>query len=215
MGHILQVCPRTHASRVARHDKIVDLVASGACRNGWGVWREPAIPTPAGIRRPDLILDHQDTVIVLDVTIVADNADLYEAHQHKCDYYDQPAIRDWVSRNISIIPPTFSSVTPVNDGPVGHNVVVVEGGQASDPSVSHSLGEDSPSDVVILEEGQASDPPASVSSGGASPSDVVKDTLRRVRLGGIFKKPTPAPKKGAVHNLPPVTSDRPSRRSKH
>ena len=111
LGHILQVCPRTHASRVARHDKIVDLVASGACRNGWGVWREPAIPTPAGIRRPDLILDHQDTVIVLDVTIVADNADLYEAHQHKCDYYDQPAIRDWVSRNVSIIPPTFSSVT--------------------------------------------------------------------------------------------------------
>ena len=111
LGHILQVCPRTYASRVARHDKIVDLVASGACRKGWGVWREPAIPTPAGIHRPDLILDHQDTVIVLDVTIVADNADLYEAHQHKCDYYDQPAIRGWVSRNISIIPPTFSLVT--------------------------------------------------------------------------------------------------------
>ena len=105
--------------------------------------------------------------------------------------------------------------TPVNDGPVGHNVVVVEGGQASDPSVSLSLGEDSPSDVVILEECQASDPPTSVSSRGASPSDVVKDTLRRVRLGGIFKKPAPVPKKGVSHSLPPVTSDRPRRRSKH
>ena len=48
---------------------------------------------------------------MLGVTIVADNADLYEAHQHKCDYYDQPAIRDWVSRNVSTISPTFSSVT--------------------------------------------------------------------------------------------------------
>ena len=105
--------------------------------------------------------------------------------------------------------------TPVNNGPVGHDVVVVEGGQASDPSVSLSLGVVFPSDVVVLEEGQASDPPASASSRGASPSDVVKDTLRRVRLGGIFKKPTPAPKKGVVHSLPPVTSDRPRRRSKH
>ena len=105
--------------------------------------------------------------------------------------------------------------TPVNNGPVGHDVVVVEGGQASDPSVSLSLGVVSPSDVVVLEEGQASDPPASASSRGASPSDVVKDTLRRVRLSGIFKKPTPAPKKGVVHSLPPVTSDRPRRRSKH
>ena len=25
-GHILQVCPRTHALGIARHDKVVDLV---------------------------------------------------------------------------------------------------------------------------------------------------------------------------------------------
>ena len=72
---------------------------------------EPAIPKPAVICRPDLILDCQDTVIVLDVTIVADNADLYQAHQHKCDFYDQPGIRDWVSRNVSTASPTFSPVT--------------------------------------------------------------------------------------------------------
>ena len=48
---------------------------------------------------------------MLDVTIVADNADLYQAHQHKCDFYDQPGIRDWVSRNVSTPSPTFSPVT--------------------------------------------------------------------------------------------------------
>ena len=48
---------------------------------------------------------------MLDVTIVADNADLYRAHQHKCDFYDQPGTRDWVSTNVSTASPTFSSVT--------------------------------------------------------------------------------------------------------
>ena len=56
LSHILQSCPRTHASRIARHDKIIDLVISCAEKIGYGICREPAIPTPAGIRKPDLIL---------------------------------------------------------------------------------------------------------------------------------------------------------------
>ena len=111
LGHILQVCPRMHASRVARLDKTLELVAAGASRLGLGICREPAIPKPAGIHRPDPILDHQDTVIVLHVTIVADNANLYQAYQHKCDYYYKPGIRSWVSRNVSTASPPFSSVT--------------------------------------------------------------------------------------------------------
>ena len=101
--------------------------------------------------------------------------------------------------------------SPINDGPVGHNVVVVEGGQTSDPPASSPSGEAPPSDVVVLEKGQA---PVSSKT---SPTDVVKDTLRRVRLGGIFKRPTPVPKKGMAHSLPPVVNDRPGprRRSKH
>ena len=98
LGHILQVCPRTHASRIARHNKIVDLVEGGAVRLGYGVKRELAIPTPAGIRRPDLVLDRGGKVTILDVTIVADNADLDECHNNKCLYYDQPAIRQWAQR---------------------------------------------------------------------------------------------------------------------
>ena len=56
LSHILQSCPRTHASRIARHDKIIDLVISCAEKIGYGICHEPAIPTPAGIRKPDLIL---------------------------------------------------------------------------------------------------------------------------------------------------------------
>ena len=96
LPHILQSCPRTHTSRLARHDKIVDLVISCAEKIGYGICREPAIPTPAGIRKPDLILVHDYDLTILDVTIVADNADLEQSHQDMQVYYDVPAIREWV-----------------------------------------------------------------------------------------------------------------------
>ena len=71
---------------------------SGASRLGYGVKPEPAIPTPAGIRKPDLILDRGECVTILDVTIVADNSDLEDCHENKCLYYDQPAIWQWVQQ---------------------------------------------------------------------------------------------------------------------
>ena len=98
MSHILQSCPRTHASRIARHDKIVDLVISSAEKIGYSICREPAIPTPAGIRKPDLVLVRDCDLTILDVTIVADNADLEQSHQDKQVYYDVPAIREWAQR---------------------------------------------------------------------------------------------------------------------
>ena len=47
---------RTQASRIAQHDKIVDLVEGGLIRKGDTIDYEPAIPTSAGIRRPDLVV---------------------------------------------------------------------------------------------------------------------------------------------------------------
>jgi len=95
LGHILQVCPRTHALRIARHDKIVDLVMSGAEKIGYSISREPAIQTPAGIQKPDLVLVRNSDLTILDVTIVAENTDLEKTHNDKCVYYDVPAIREW------------------------------------------------------------------------------------------------------------------------
>ena len=89
------MCPRTHASRIARHNKIVDLVMSGVERIGYGIRREPAIQTPAGIRKPDLVLARDGDLTILDVTIIADNVDLDKAHHDKQVYYDVPAIREW------------------------------------------------------------------------------------------------------------------------
>ena len=61
LGHILQVCPRSHAVRVERHNKVVQLVVRNAKRKGWNCLVEPTIPTRAGVRRPDIVL-YKDTV---------------------------------------------------------------------------------------------------------------------------------------------------------
>ena len=90
LGHILQVCPRTHASRVALHNSVVKLVATTTTRRGWNVLVEPAIPTTALICRPDLVLHKPSTV-------VADNADLQEAHLRKCHYDNNSDNQQWVT----------------------------------------------------------------------------------------------------------------------
>ena len=96
LGHILQVCPRTHTSRSTQHDKILDLVEQALSQKGYAITREPAIPTPAGICRPDLVLVRGSAVTVIDVRIVADNADLARVHGSKCEYYDTPSIRELI-----------------------------------------------------------------------------------------------------------------------
>ena len=112
LEHILKVCPRTHGWRVSRHNRIVSLVQTTAGKAGWSCIREPAIPTTAGLRRPDLICHHPSrSTLVLDVRIVANNAVLHEVHECKVPYYDVPHIRSWVVHNISGNTVLFSSVT--------------------------------------------------------------------------------------------------------
>ena len=102
LGRILQVCPRAHDSRVVRHDRLVALLQSAAGKADWSCIREPAIPTMAGLRRPDLIFFHPDwPTHVLDVTVLADNAVLHEVHERNVQYYDVQDIRNWVAHNIS------------------------------------------------------------------------------------------------------------------
>ena len=78
----------------------------------WSCITAPAIPTMAGLHRPDLIF-HQESwsFLMLDVRIVADNAVLHELHARKVQYYDVPDIRNWIARNISDKEVHFSSVS--------------------------------------------------------------------------------------------------------
>ena len=51
---------------------------------------EPAIFTPAGLRRPDIIAWNLGTrCYMIDVTVAAGNAELGTVHQRKVYYYDE------------------------------------------------------------------------------------------------------------------------------
>ena len=95
LAHILQTCPRTHKPRVDRHDRVNKYLTEVVRKNGFTTRVEPAIPTPAGIRYPDLVIWKNGLCVVVDTTIVSDHKPPDDAHERKVKYYDQPAIRDW------------------------------------------------------------------------------------------------------------------------
>ena len=114
LGHILQVCPRTWGPRISRHNHVAALLAKTLEKRGFTIITEPAIPTPAGIRRPDLVSFHpkHEFASVIDTTIVSDNADLEAAHAHKVEYYKrEPAIEAWVKASTNCKSVEFSSLT--------------------------------------------------------------------------------------------------------
>ena len=104
--------PRSHAVRIERHNKVVQLVVRNAKRKGWNCLVEPTSPIRAGVRRPDIVL-YKDTgpACNIDAQVVADNADLSVFHHRKFDYYHQPEITDWVHHQTGAEQIIYSSAT--------------------------------------------------------------------------------------------------------
>ena len=114
LGHISQVCTRTHPNRVARHDGAVNQL-EGIFRNaGATTIKEPAIPTPAGIRRPDLLVATEDSAVVIDVQVVADHADLAAANRRKIQYYDNEAIKNTAQEKLATRRPVRVEAATLN-----------------------------------------------------------------------------------------------------
>lgn len=101
LAHITQVCHRTHGTRVHRHDQVVNYLQSRLREGKWNVEVEPSIVTLAGVRRPDLVIRNEGTVAVVDVQVVADNANLDEAHERKSSYYNDKMVLDYARTNES------------------------------------------------------------------------------------------------------------------
>ena len=114
LAHISQVCHRTAGPRTDRHNRVLDLTARYLSdRGATTLIKEPAISTPAGLRKPDLLVKIRGEAIVLDAKVVTDNADLDAAHQRKRDYYDKPVIRQYVGHSLDADPESvqFGSIT--------------------------------------------------------------------------------------------------------
>ena len=112
LGHILQQCPATAGSRTKRHDGLLDHYVTELQHQGYQVKKEPAIPTQAGTRYPDIVCWSEGGSHVIDVQVVADAAagDLEGAHRLKVEKYSSPAIRDYVSQ-LTGHPPVIETFT--------------------------------------------------------------------------------------------------------
>lgn len=109
VNHILQRCPRTHAPRVKRHDHIVKMIAKTNRDIGREVWEEPRLNTEAGLLKPDLVINSDNTAHVLDVQVINDQYSLQAAHQQKARKY-QPII-DHVRKLSGMEKINYTSVT--------------------------------------------------------------------------------------------------------
>lgn len=112
LGHVLQQCPAVAGVRTARHNRLMDTYLTELQHKGYQVLREPAIPTPAGVRYPDIVCWRGDRSMVIDVQVVADAAagSLDASHRLKVERYNIPAIRDYVAR-VAGTPPVVSTFT--------------------------------------------------------------------------------------------------------
>ena len=100
LGHILQVCHRTWGSRIKRHDAVLEKLLKELERRGWSLKRAPVIPVRGGSPQiPDVVAYNDGNCWVIDASVVADNADLNDAHDSKCAKYDTTAVRDWCQVN--------------------------------------------------------------------------------------------------------------------
>ena len=59
LGHILKFYCRTFSVRINRHNAILARLVKKLITSGWCALEEPAIPTPAGVRRPDIPFSHR------------------------------------------------------------------------------------------------------------------------------------------------------------
>ena len=90
--HISQRCPRTHGSRVSRHDKIVRYLFKLKRKREMACLREPQIPTDNSYIKPDLIFIDSGTAYVVDVQVCGDfNSEL--SYDGKVRKYGDPNTR--------------------------------------------------------------------------------------------------------------------------
>uniref|UniRef100_A0AAY4C4B0 Reverse transcriptase n=1 Tax=Denticeps clupeoides TaxID=299321 RepID=A0AAY4C4B0_9TELE len=101
-SHILGQCPAIQAARIARHNKICDILGDEAKKLGWETHKEPRLYTTMGeLRKPDMIFVREGVAIVVDVTVrwEYDSLSLAKAASEKVEYYQnlEQQVRDYTS----------------------------------------------------------------------------------------------------------------------
>lgn len=92
LNHVLQVCHRTHAARIKRHNAILTYMERRIKNSGYVIHQEPHYNTSIGLRKPDIVAVMGRTAVILDAQVVSEQTDLTLAHRRKIDYYSKPEI---------------------------------------------------------------------------------------------------------------------------
>ena len=106
LGHLLQSCPRFHGLRVERHDRLVKLLTTAIEEkhgNACSLLIEPRIPTPQGLKIPDVCATFPAACAVqcMDVQVVGDAGVKMpgDYNREKVQKYDVPGV-DGFLRNL-------------------------------------------------------------------------------------------------------------------
>ena len=112
LGHIAQVCPRTHGLRVRRHDDIVRYLDRRLRSLGHTTFVEPRIPWGTSFYKPDLVVQGRGrNAIILDAQVVSDGVAMDYAHSLKVNKYGDEGFRQAVSRACGAPVRSVSSIT--------------------------------------------------------------------------------------------------------
>ena len=99
--HILQACPASHDSRVARHNAIASKIASHCTKKGWSTLEEPQVRHQDGtLFKPDVVtFTAPDSAIVCDAQVSWETAEPMGAiWDRKRQVYDNAKFREAASR---------------------------------------------------------------------------------------------------------------------
>lgn len=108
LEHVLQVCHRTHAPRIQRHDNCLNYILKKLpkiCK----VHEEPKFKTPEGLKKPDAIIIRGEEAILIDAQIVGERTDLDRQFRIKREKY-QVLTGDIMNR-YSVKHVTFTALT--------------------------------------------------------------------------------------------------------
>ena len=105
LAHISQVCAVTHAKRVNRHNRLVDMICKSIKKNNpsYRIIKEPRIPKGGTFCKPDIVivtnsdnLDGKVKANILDPQITSDQTDMNRRHHEKCSIYDGTHTTSWL-----------------------------------------------------------------------------------------------------------------------
>ncbi|KAJ8865483.1 hypothetical protein PR048_033773 [Dryococelus australis] len=113
--HVIQQCPRTQETRVARHNQVLKVVADRLEERGYRVLREPRYRTSEGVRVPDLVISkpEEDVAHVLDVQVVQSKGMEWSFGRKRAKYAGNKdliqSVCEWSgAKNVEVLPITIS-----------------------------------------------------------------------------------------------------------